>query len=258
MPTWKLVLEYKGTGFRGWQSQDNARTVQGAIVAACQDLFRSQVEVGGSGRTDAGVHALHQVAHLRGKVHLPCAAILSGLNHRLPAVISVLSVQEAPDRFHARHDAECRYYLYQISLRRTALGKDFVWWIKEPLDIALMTRATQILVGRHDFALYQDRRVRENKSTWVHVNSAQLHCVGELILFRIGASHFLWRMVRRLVGVLVKVGTGELPLSEFEKTLKGNGPDVAPWTAPSSGLFLECVVYPGDSHPADMLPVLRL
>lgn len=258
MPTWKLTLEYQGTRYRGWQSQENARTVQGILQAACVELFRRPVQLGGSGRTDAGVHALQQVAHLRCDKHLPCPAIVIGLNKRLPADINVLAAEEASERFHARHDAECRYYLYQIALRRTAFAKDFVWWIQEPLDLACMTRAAEMLVGRHDFAAYQDRRVPEEKSTLVQVLRSEMRRDRDLILFRIGASHFLWRMVRRLVGVLVKVGTGELALPDFGKTLQGEGPDVASWTAPASGLFLERVVYPKEPHPSELLPVLRL
>ena len=258
MPVWKLTLEYHGSRYRGWQSQDNARTVQGILSAAASAYFGAPVELGGAGRTDAGVHALQQVAHLRAAIARPPAAILEGLNHRLPAAINVISVEAAPERFHARHDAVGRYYLYQISLRRTALGKEMVWWIKDPLDLEKMEQAVGLLPGMHDFRIYQDRRIEPEKSTLVEIQAAQMGRSGELIMIRLGASHFLWRMVRRLVGVLVKVGMGRFSLEEFERTLDGTGPDVAEWTAPASGLFLERVLYPGDAPPQRLDPVIRI
>jgi tRNA pseudouridine38-40 synthase len=258
MPTWKLILEYHGSRYRGWQSQDNARTVQGILAETAADLFSTRIELGGAGRTDAGVHALRQVAHLKSPVWRPSRSIQDGLNHRLPATINILSVEEASDRFHARHDAIGRYYLYQISRRRTALAKDLVWWVKEPLDLAMMERAVHMLPGRHDFGIYQDRRVEPEKSTLVEVQAAQFRSHGDLLLIRLGASHFLWRMVRRVVGVLVRLGAGRFALEAFAKTLQGEGPDVAEWTAPASGLFLECVLYPGDQPPTELRPVVQL
>ncbi len=258
VPTWKVVLEYQGTRYHGWQSQDNAKAVQGVLEDACKDLFRTDVEIGGAGRTDAGVHALHQVAHLRCRKPLPPQTILEGLNHRLPSDICILSVEKADPKFHARHDAELRYYLYQIALRRTALAKNFVWWIKEPLNLTLMRQAVALIPGRHDFDCYQDRRTTKENSTIVKVHVAELDRAGDLLLFRIGASHFLWRMVRRLVGTLVKVGQEQFPLESFDQSLKGGQFDVAPWTAPSSGLFLERVLYPGEGNPGEMRPLVRL
>jgi tRNA pseudouridine38-40 synthase len=258
MPTWKLTLEYHGGRYRGWQSQDNARTVQGILSAAASDLFGTKVELGGAGRTDAGVHALGQVAHLRSSVRRPTAVILNGLNHRLPASINILSVEEAADGFHSRHDALSRYYIYQISQRRTALAKDLLWWVKEPLDLTVMERAVQMLPGRHDFRLYQDRRVELEKSTIVEIHSAEMRHWENLVVIRMAASHFLWRMVRRIVGVLVKLGTGQFSLEEFVQTLAGDGRDVAEWTAPAAGLFLECVLYRGDRLPKELAPIIRL
>ncbi len=258
LPTWKLTLEYQGSRYHGWQSQDNAKTVQGILEASCRDLFKSQVEIGGAGRTDAGVHALAQVAHLRCTRTLPSQTILEGLNYRLPADICVLSVDKAESTFHARHDAELRYYLYQLALRRTAFAKDFVWWVKAPLDFGRISQAVALIPGRHDFACYQDRRNPGSTSTVVKVASAELDRAGDLLLFRIGASHFLWRMVRRLVGVLVRIGQGEFPLESFVESLQGKTFEIAPWTAPSSGLFLERVTYPGEAGPGELRPTIRI
>jgi tRNA pseudouridine38-40 synthase len=253
MRSWKLTLEYDGTRYRGWQEQANARTIQGELRKAAEDFFGVQVELGGAGRTDAGVHALAQVAHLRlpprqgkakGFVKRP-KEILYGLNDRLPEDINILEVEEADARFHARHDAISRAYLYQISTRRTAFGKKYVWWVKDALEVAAMARAAQLLTGRHDFASFSERDPRRgDQSTIVVVGSAEITTAAHLILFRITASHFLWKMVRRLVGTLVEVGQGSLSVDDFASLLTRPSGEPARWTAPPAGLFLERVTYP--------------
>jgi tRNA pseudouridine38-40 synthase len=247
--TWKLTLEYDGTRFSGWQEQRNAHTVAGELRKAAEDYFGTEVDLQGSGRTDAGVHALAQAAHLRvkQKVSRHPAEILRALNARLPGSISILDVSPASNSFHARHDAVARTYLYQISTRKTAFSKKYVWWIKETLDVAAMARAARMLVGRHNFICFRaSDPARPDESTTVVVESSEIDTDDELILFRIQASHFLWRMVRRLVGVLVKLGKGEIAMDDFEQLLAGRcrpSLDVAAWTAPASGLFLESVQY---------------
>src|SRR5829696_2399177 len=154
MRAWRLELEYEGTRYAGWQAQPHARTVQGELTKAAEELLGGRAEVGGSGRTDAGVHALRQVAHLKSKPagRAPDAAQLkAGLNKLLPHDVNVLRVAAARPSFHARHDAVARYYVYQIATRRTAFGKNFVWWVRDPLDARAMAKASELLVGRHDF-----------------------------------------------------------------------------------------------------------
>lgn len=254
MQTFKLTLEYDGSKFSGWQEQINARTVQGELKMAANDLFHSEVELQGAGRTDAGVHALGQVAHLklRGKPsRLKAGEILYQLNERLPSSIAVVELTEAPARFHARHDAVSRAYFYQISTRKTALAKRYVWWIKEPLDVKRMQEAAALLAGRHDFTAFRSPDPsKPDDSPIVVVDSAEVAIDDHLIVFRIEASHFLWKMVRRLAGTLVKVGKGEVTVEEFGGLV--NGPlkgvptrklDIAAWTAPASGLFLEGIRY---------------
>ena len=255
MKTWKLTLEYDGTKYSGWQEQLNARTVQGQLRKAVEDFFGSAAEIQGSGRTDAGVHARAQVAHLRirskpgGKQRPPSpGTILRALNERLPSDICVIDVSEAENTFHARHDAVSRTYLYQISTRRTAFFKKYVWWIRDPLDVSVMSLAARALIGRHNFTCFRaPDPSRPDESPIVVVEDASIEVEGDLILFRITASHFLWRMVRRLAGVLVKVGKGELKPEDFGRLLEGQAApwmDIAAWTAPASGLFLETVTYP--------------
>jgi len=250
MQTFRLILEYDGSRFSGWQEQINARTVQGELKLAVQDLFRTDVEVQGAGRTDAGVHAVGQVAHLkiRGKTKAFTASqILRDLNDSLAASVAIVDVAEVPPRFHARHDAKSRAYFYQISTRKAALSKRFVWWIKEPLDVERMQQAAALIAGRHDFVAFRAADPsKPDESTVVVVESAEISVDDNLIVFRIEASHFIWKMVRRLTGTLVKVGRGEVTVEQFRELLSGKkNPklDIAAWTAPASGLFLEGVRY---------------
>jgi tRNA pseudouridine38-40 synthase len=247
--TWKLFLEYDGTKYSGWQEQTNARTVQGELRKAAEDLLGLEVELQGAGRTDAGVHALGQVAHLRAalKKNPPPARMVYGLNDRLPSDIVVLAAEPAADTFHARHDAVLRRYLYRISTRKSAFSKRYVWWVKDTLDVNAMSLAAKMLAGRHNFVCFRALdTARPDESTIVVVESAEIEADEDLITFRIAASHFLWRMVRRIAGVLVKLGKGEIAHEDFERLLAGRcdpSLDVAAWTAPASGLFLEEVVY---------------
>jgi len=251
VPTWKLTIEYDGSRYSGWQEQINARTVAGEIKKAAEDIFGRGVELMGAGRTDAGVHAAAQVAHLRADARrkVTPGEILRRLNEGTPYDIAVLEVAEAPNAFHARHDAIARSYVYQISRRKTAFSKKFVWWIKEPLDIALMAQAAAMVAGRHDFVCFRaPDPTRPNDSTVVVVDTCEIEEQPDtgLLLFRITASHFVWRMVRRLAGTVVKVGLKEVSLDEFKQLLAGMPSpklDVAAWTAPASGLFLEGVRY---------------
>jgi tRNA pseudouridine38-40 synthase len=247
MPTYRLDLEYDGTRYRGWQEQQNARSIAGELKRAVADAGGDIVELGGAGRTDAGVHALQQVAHLRLRAAVDPRRFRLGINDALPHDVHVLAMQQASERFHARHDAVLRSYVYQISRRRTALAKKSVWWIKRPLDAALIERAAVRIPGMHDFAAFCERPQDQN-STRVLVERAEVACDGALILVRIAASHFLWKMVRRVVGALVKVGAGELAERDIAALLKGGvqGVSTAAWTAPPSGLFLERVLYAGD------------
>ncbi|HYO12194.1 MAG TPA: tRNA pseudouridine(38-40) synthase TruA [Thermoanaerobaculia bacterium] len=250
MPTYRLTIEYEGTRYHGWQEQKNARSVTGELRRALEEAGGTVKEIGGSGRTDAGVHALAQVAHLRMVEAVDPESFRREANDLLPADIHVLSLSQAPAKFHARHDAVLRSYLYQISRRRTALAKRFVWWVKRPLDPGRMAEAATFLPGKHDFRLFCERPA-EQPSTLVVVEGVEVVTEGALVLVRLTASHFLWKMVRRVVGTLVRVGAGELPPTDFQTLLAarplrpGRGLP-AEWTAPPSGLFLERVVYKGD------------
>ena len=248
MPRFLLRIEYAGTRYRGWQIQNNARTVQGEIARAARDVLRTDnFELYGSGRTDAGVHAIEQVAHLDTAAKIAPARLADEINALLPADINILSVETVDRRFHARHSATSRGYLYQIARRRTSFAKPYVWWVREPLDIARMREAAAVFTGMHDFRAFSDDDPEE-KSTKVLVESLTVEEEGSLVLVRITGSHFIWKMVRRVVGILVEAGQGRLSRRDIERMLKGDSELPAQLTAPASGLFLEKVTYEGRDH----------
>ena len=239
----RLLLEYEGTRYAGWQVQKTARTVAGDILQTIERTLGEQPQLLGAGRTDQGVHAEMQVASFLTRTTMPPKALADLLNDALPADINILRADEVPLSFHPRHDARARRYRYQIAVRRTAFFKRLVWWVRQPLDFAAMEQATKDLAGRHDFSSYADR-VEEIREPRVRVFAATLRKSDFLITFTIEADHFLPRMVRRIVGVLVQIGLGRLPVEAVGRFLKEQVNDPAQWTAPSSGLLLEKVLYP--------------
>lgn len=249
MPRFKLTVEYAGTRYSGWQIQKNARTVAGEIDLAVRTVTgRKDFELYGSGRTDAGVHALGQIAHLDVATSLPPDTLRRRLNDELPADINILTAVVVPHRFHARHDAVARRYVYQIATRRTAFAKPFVWWVKDALNVEAMRAAANAFVGMHDFASFSARDDGEEpeRSSRVLLERLEIAVDGSLVLIVVEGSHFLWKMVRRLVGVLVAVGQGELTATQAAALLHSDSPTPARLTAPASGLFLEKVYYQGE------------
>ncbi len=263
MPRFKLTIEYAGTRYSGWQIQKNARTVQGEIDKAVRTVTgRKDFELYGSGRTDAGVHALGQVAHLDVSTSLPPETLRQRINDEMPADINILEARIVPHRFHARHDAVARAYLYQIARRRTAFAKPYVWWVREPLDAGLMRNAARVFVGMRDFKSFaqQDDDPADDgrRSTLVLVERLEMAEDGELVLLRIEGSHFLWKMVRRIVGVLVEVGRGHISAGDAAGFLTTSSETPARLTAPPSGLFLDHVYYDGDSRHDELIPATPL
>ena len=254
----KLFIEYEGTRFSGWQKQENAKTVQGSIIKAVREIFNDDfLDLQGAGRTDSGVHALCQVAHLDVKTVLAPEIIRMKLNDLLPYDINILEIEKTSKEFHARHSAKSRSYIYQISRRRTAFGKNFVWWIKDKLDFKKMESASKYFIGMNNFASFSDDDP-EDKSTKVLIDDIQLKEDGDLILIRIIGSHFIWKMVRRIVGILVEAGRGRKSEKDILFYLNNKSSEPAKFTAPPSGLFLEKVVYDNETIPKEFFSIIKV
>ena len=258
MGKYKLNIEYDGTRYAGWQIQKGGKTIQGAIVDSCRELFKtSEFDFFGAGRTDGGVHAIGQVAHLEVETNLPLLKIKYGINDNLPPDICILNVEEAHPKFHARHDATARSYVYQISRRRTAFGKKFVWWIKDQLDASQMNEAAKHFVGLKNYKYFTDPD-QEQTSTKVEILHAKVYEFGDLLLFHVIGTHFLWKQVRRMTGVLVEAGRGTLNPDSVASFFKIQTDIPAKLTAPPSGLFLEKVYYKNDEIAFQSQPVIRI
>lgn len=260
--TYRLVVEYEGTRYSGWQEQKNARTVAGSLRAAITEAGSEVLDLGGAGRTDAGVHALAQVAHLKLGRSAEPKQLLARVSERLPADVNVLSIERAPPRFHARHDAESRSYVYQLVRGRSAFSKAFAWNAPSGLDVAAMRTAQALLVGERDFAPFGQETPTPTK-TMVHMRSVEIIEHGAMVVLRFEASHFLWRMVRRMTGALVKVGARAITVDDFAAIVAGGAPHarlgtVAEWTAPATGLFLERVRYPSDAALGPLVPAIAI
>ncbi|MFA7362203.1 MAG: tRNA pseudouridine(38-40) synthase TruA [Candidatus Kapaibacterium sp.] len=244
----KIYLEYNGTNYAGWQQQKNAKTVQGSLIDAVRTIFSKSkgesrfIDLQGSGRTDRGVHAREQVAHLECETMLGPEIIKMKLNDVLPSDINILEVEKTHNRFHARHSAEARQYVYVISKRRTAFEKRYVWWVKDKLNAGKMSVASKLFIGMHDYRSFCEKS-EDDKSTKVKVEDVSVTEDADKIYIRIKSSHFLWKMVRRLVGVLVEVGRGNMNDDDITRYLQNYTDELAKYTAPPSGLFLEKVYY---------------
>lgn len=258
MPRFKLTIEYDGTRYSGWQMQKGGKSIQGEIIDACRELFGSDnIDLYGAGRTDSGVHATGQVAHLEVRTDLPLVRIKYGINDRLPPDICILNVENADPSFHARHDAVARSYIYQISRRRTSFGKKYVWWIKDQLDVNKMNETAKHFTGLKNFKSFTDEDQEQN-STKAEIKHAAVYEFGDLLVFHVIGSHFLWKQVRRMTGVVVEVGRGKLIPSDVVSFFRNKSDIPAKLTAPPSGLFLERVYYKNDVILYETRPVINI
>ncbi|MBA3014964.1 MAG: tRNA pseudouridine synthase A, partial [Proteobacteria bacterium] len=200
----RVVLEFDGTAYRGWQKQGekSVRTVQGVILERAVELFAGgKVDLQGNGRTDAGVHALEYTAHLEVVTRLSPDEIKDALNRLLPRDIAILELVPADSRFHARHHCVGRSYLYQIAEEPRAFFRRYVWDLDAALDLSLMQQTATLFVGMHDCAAFAEKQELK-KSTLVLIKALRLERVAGMLLVRVVASHFLWHLVRRLVGTM--------------------------------------------------------
>ncbi len=243
--TFKLTVEYDGTAFHGWQRQKRERTVQQTIEEALSRMTREAIVVIGSGRTDAGVHAVAQTASFRTRSRLDADTFFNGLNSLLPGDVVIRACSLMADSFHARFDVRWKHYRYHILNRQLApaIGRQFVWHIRKPLDVAAMQEAASKLVGRHDFKAFEGAgSPRSHTVRTVNASALQSTGGGNLI-YDIKADGFLRFMVRNIVGTLVEVGRNRLSADELDSILASRDRALAGATAPPQGLFLMQVVY---------------
>jgi len=239
----KLVLEYDGTNFVGWQIQPNGPSVQAELEKALRQILQHEVTTIAAGRTDAGVHARGQVVNFTTDREIDPRAIAKGLNATLPDQIVVLSAEDVDAAFHARYSATARVYRYYLSLRPTAIQRDFCWYVGGyVLDLKLMRNCAESIVGDHDFASFckadsgvENFRCKVERTIW--------NQQGSQLVFEICANRFLYGMVRALVGTMVEVGRGHRPAEEFKRILDARDRRAAGMSAPAKGLFLEEIIY---------------
>ena len=247
MPIIKLTLEYDGRRYHGWQRQPRELTVQGALEAAIAEVAGRAVRVTGAGRTDAGVHALGQVASFTSNAPLPPMAWQKALNNRLPADLVVIEAASAPAGFDARRRAVGKQYDYRLWRRptRPALMADRAWHWPYPLNIAAMRNAARRLVGRHDFAGFQnaDPHRSPTRSSRCVLRACRILSRPPELIIQLEADRFLYKMARTIVGTLIEIGRGRWPASRIDEILTARDRRLAGPPAPACGLYLVAVRY---------------
>jgi tRNA pseudouridine38-40 synthase len=243
--TFKLVIEYDGSGFHGWQRQKKDRTVQETIENALAVMTREPVTLIGSGRTDAGVHALGQTAGFTTRSRLDAEVFFNGLNSLLPDDVVIRTCKQMPDTFHARFDVKSKHYRYHILNRAIApaIGRQFVWHIRKPLDTAAMMEAAGFLVGSHDFKAFEGTGSPRDHTVRTVTASRLKETGGGNLTYDIEANGFLRFMVRNIAGTLVEVGLGKFTARDVSTILQSMDRSRAGATAPPQGLFLVDVTY---------------
>ncbi len=251
MARYRLLIEYDGTPYAGWQFQDRQPTVQGAIEQAVAAFSGEEARVTGAGRTDAGVHALAQVAHVDLVRDWPEETVRNALNAKLALAgdrIAILDAARAAPDFHARFSASARHYLYRILCRRArpALCQDRVWWVARPLDVEAMHEAAQLLVGRHDFTTFRSVHC-QSASPVKTLDRLDVRRAGEIVEIRASARSFLHNQVRSLAGTLKLVGEGKWRKEDVLAAIAARDRKACGPVAPAAGLYLVAVDYPGDA-----------
>ena len=246
MPRYRLVLEYEGTGYAGWQRQNNSPSIQQALEDAFRSFCQEDVSLVGAGRTDAGVHALAQVAHVDLGRDWPEETVRNAVNQHLrPQPIAVLEAHKAGERFHARFDAVERLYRYRIVSRRAPLALDLnrAWHVPRPLDADAMNEAAQVLVGRHDFTTFRDAQCQA-ASPVKTLDELSVTGAADEISVTARARSFLHRQVRSMVGSLVHVGEGKWTVDDLHDALERRERRACGVIAPACGLYLVSVDHP--------------
>lgn len=244
MSTYFLRVRYNGKKFAGFQIQENAITVQGEIEKALDTFFKEHIQLTGSSRTDAGVHAKCNYFHF--KTDLPgVEESVYNLNAMISGDISVEGIFKVPDEAHSRFAAIGRSYSYHIYDRKNPFLENFSWYYPYPLNIEIMNTAADLFIGKHDFTSFSKKhtQVFTNDCT---IDQALWSQEGEEIVFRVRGNRFLRGMVRALVGTMVRVGRGKLEITDVKQILAAKDNSLADFSAPAHGLFLEDVIYPSE------------
>lgn len=241
----RLLVEYDGTSYQGWQIQAQGQTIQGVIQERLTRILGEPVHLVGSGRTDAGVHALGQVAHFTTRNVLDLGSLHRALNSLLPEDILVLKVEEVDEAFHARKSAKSKVYEYRILNRplRSVFCRSYAWHIPYPLNWEEIRRATEKLLGRHDFSSFRSTGTPTKNAIREVFRAEWAEGRDGLMRFEIEADGFLKQMVRAIVGTLVEVGRGKIDAEGFQRIIDSRDRRLAGPTAPAHGLFLKEVKY---------------
>lgn len=243
MPVYRLLVDYDGTEFHGWQVQPAVRTVQGDLERALAILAREEVRTVAAGRTDRGVHARGQVASFHLDAAIPCERWVQGLNGICAPDLRVLRLEEAPSGFHARHHARWRLYRYRISLSRSATERTRAWWLRVPATLPRLRTAAAPLLGPHDFSAFANQSP-DDPDPRCDVARADWEATAEGFAFSVRADRFLYKMVRTLVGTLVReAGEGGGGAEAVARVLVSRDRRMAAPPAPAWGLSLEAVGY---------------
>ncbi len=243
MPRYKLWIEYEGTAYCGWQSQPDQPTVQDEVEKAFRQIFQEKISVYGQGRTDSGVHALGQTAHVDLPENLDLDKAQYSLNGVLPDDIAVWQMEEAADDFHARFDATARQYCYRITQRPHPLYRRTTEKILQEIDRQLLDRCAEWVEGEHDFESFTKTSDEQPSARCTIELSAWEQNAEDLLIYRIRANRFVRHLVRRLVGTMLRVATHRMEANEFQRLLHNPDPKEGGYSAPPKGLILEKVWY---------------
>lgn len=241
----KLTIEYDGGRYLGWQRLGNSdKTIQGKIEHLLTQLTGEKIEIIGSGRTDAGTHARGQVANFKTHADIELTELLATINHQLPRDIVIKNVEEAPERFHARYNATGKQYSYYVwnDTIPSAFERNYSFHYPQPLDLNLMNEACEKLLGKHDFIGFSALK-KTKKSTTRTIEKLSIEQEGSLLHVTFVGDGFLHKMVRIIMGTLLEIGAGELPVSIIDEVLENKVRATAGETVPAQGLFLDEVYY---------------
>ncbi|MEX0719575.1 MAG: tRNA pseudouridine(38-40) synthase TruA [Balneolaceae bacterium] len=242
MPRYKLTIEYDGTNFSGWQIQPDAVTVEQTLEDAFQQILQQKVDLIGQGRTDAGVHARGQTAHVDFSDEVDVQKLVYGVNGIVGEEIQITEIEKVSSEFHSRFDALSREYEYTITTRCIPLMHHCSWQLKKAIDMQKLEKCATMLNGEFDFAGFSKFN-EDNFTTLCEIQRSEFEVEGEVIKYHIRSNRFLRNMVRRLLGTMVRVAEGKITIKNFQRILENTETQIPSYTAPAKGLILEKVYY---------------